>query len=134
MFLDLSNQFDLKKAETYFEKLKSDGAKIELKKVVKSRTVSQNSYLHVCLTYFSQESGYEVDELKELFSHQLPEMLRYTKDGHSFRRSTSDLSTVEMAKLITHIREVANAELGLYIPQSEEYLINKFQIDKELNL
>jgi hypothetical protein len=35
--------------------------------------------------------------------------------------------------LIDKIREIALHNLGLYIPDSEEYLINKFQIEKELS-
>jgi hypothetical protein len=83
---------------------------------------------------FCAETGYTIDESKELFSLQLPDIMRYTKQGISFRKSTADLDTKEMTVLIDKIREMALDQLGLYIPSSQEYLENKFRIDKELEL
>jgi hypothetical protein len=132
MKLDLSTPLDLKKAETYFDKLKKDGSKIELKKYMENRTLSQNSYLHCCLGYFCLHTGYTISEAKELFAQLLPEIMMYEKNGNTFRKSTSVLNTKEMNTLIDLIREVCNNELGVYVPTSEEYLISKFAIDKEL--
>lgn len=134
MLLDLSNSYDVSKAHAYLAKLVENGEKCEIKKVVKQRTVRQNAYLHVCLGFFCSETGYTIEEAKELFSFQLPELLRYEKNGMNFRRSTADLDTKEMNILIDKIREMALEQLGLYIPTSEEYLINRFQIDKELEM
>jgi hypothetical protein len=72
-----------------------------------------------------------IDEAKELFSQLMPEMLRYQKNGFEFRRSTSTLDTKEMSILIDKIRQVCSDELGVYVPDAEEYLINKFSIDRE---
>ena len=133
MKFDLSKDIDIKKADAYFDKLKRDGARIDLKKVLNRRTINQNSYLHVCLGYFCLHTGYSIDESKELFAGILPEMMRYSKNGHTFRRSTSDLDTKEMTILIDTIRNVCAEELGVYVPDSEEYLIHRFDIEKELN-
>lgn len=133
MKLDLSLEFDRNKAQVYFNKLMKDGVKIELKKIVKQRTMDQMKYLHVCLAMFANDTGYSIDETKEVFSHQLPEILRYEKNGHNFRKSTNDLDTKECGKLIDLVRQVANEELGLYIPDATEYLINRFAIEKELD-
>ena len=84
--------------------------------------------------YFCAETGYTIDEAKELFSLQLPDLMRYEKNGISFRRSTAELNTEEMTVLIDKIREMAMDQLGLYILTSEEYLINRFQIERELEL
>lgn len=73
-----------------------------------------------------------MDEAKEIFSQLMPEMLRYERNGFDFRRSTSTLNTQEMNLLIEKIRSVCSEELGVYVPNSEEYLINKFAIDKEV--
>jgi len=132
MLLDLSKQFDVNKADSYFIKLKKDGAKIELKKIEKTRTLNQNNFLYACLGMYSIESGYEIEELKSIFSLELPELLIYEKNGYKFRRSTSDLSTTEMGQLIDYIRRHANENLGLYIPDAEQYLINKFQIERDI--
>ena len=134
MLLDLSNSFDANKAIAYLDKLTKKGKRCEIKEVRNQRTNPQNSYLHVCLAMFCAETGYTIDEAKELFSTVLPDLMRYQKNGISFRRSTSELDTKEMTVLIDKIREVALDQIGIYIPTSEEYLINKFQIDRELEL
>lgn len=134
MLLDLSNSYDVSKAHAYLAKLVEKGEKCELKKVAKQRTVQQNKYLHVCFAMFCAETGYTVDEAKELFSLQLPDLMRYTKNNVSFRKSTTDLDTKAMGILIDKIRELSLSELGLYIPDAEEYLINKFQIERELEM
>jgi hypothetical protein len=133
MLLDLSNSLDAKRAQAYLDKLLEKGEQIEIRKIIKQRTVRQNSYLHVCLTMFCNETGYTIDEAKELFSMQLPDIMRYEKNGINFRKSTADMDTKDMGTLIDKIREMALDNLGLYIPDSEEYLINKFQIEKELS-
>lgn len=133
MKLDLSKQIDIQRAKTYLDKMIKDGSRVELKKYVKKRTLSQNNYLHCCLTIFSNETGYTCNEAKELFAQSLSYMF-YEKNGHTFRRSTTDLNTKEMSELIELIREVCNTELGTYIPQPEEYLVSRFEIDREYNI
>ena len=132
MKLDLSIPFNLKKAETYFEKLKKDGSKIELKKYMENRTLSQNSFLYVCLGYFAQETGFSLEESKAVLSREFGSFMVYERDGHVFRRSTSSLDTKEMTLFIDFIRRFSNEQLGLYIPDPIEYMANKFAIDKEL--
>ena len=131
MKLSLKNSIDQQKAQVYLQKLISMEADIELRKVEKSRTTSQNSYLHACLAIFCNETGYTLDEGKQMFANYLPETLLYEKNGMQFRRSTSTLNTEEMSTLIDKIRGISSDELGIYIPTSEEYLINQFQIDRE---
>jgi len=132
MLFDLSKSFDENKSDAYYQKLKKDKAKIELKKRGEKRSIDQNSYLHVCLHLYSIETGYDVEELKTIFSLELPELLIYEKNGYKFRRSTSKLSVEEMSKLINYIRKHANDNIGLYIPTSEEYLINQFQVERDI--
>jgi hypothetical protein len=77
------------------------------------------------------ETGYDIAEAKDVFADMLPELMLYKKNDRVFRVSTSKLSTTEISKLIDLIRETCSNEFGRYIPTSEEYLISKFQIDKE---
>lgn len=132
MLLNFDKEFDRKKGIAYFKKLLDDRCWADLKKPKKQRTVRQNSYLHVCLGFFCAETGYTILEAKELFSHQLPDIMRYTKKGLSFRRSTADLDSKEMNILIDTIRDMSLHQLGIYIPTSEEYLMNRFEIEKEI--
>lgn len=134
MLLDLRNSIDVKRARAYLDNLIEKGAKVELKKVPQIRTLKQNAFLHVCLGYFCAETGFTIDEAKEIFSRELPDMMRYEKNGSHFRKSTAELDTKEMTILIDKIREVALDQLGLYIPTSQEYLENKFRIERDLEL
>lgn len=131
MKLSLNNSIEVAKARTYLEKLIKDGANIELRKVMPARSLDQNSYLHVCISIFSDATGYDREEVLELMSHQIPEIMRYEKNGHDFRKSTTKMDTKEMSILIELIRKTSSEQLGVYIPDSEEYLINKFQIEKQ---
>lgn len=131
MFLDLSNATDVKKAETYFSKLKKGKEKIELKKLIKKRSLNLNSYLHVVITLFAIEYGYTLDESKTLLK-RLCGFMVYEKEGVKFLKKTSKLDNKECSDFVSWIRNYASQQ-GLYIPTAEEYKLNQFNIDKEIN-
>lgn len=56
MRYDLSNPMHLKNAQAYFDKLCAKGAVVELTEKVQ-RTLSQNSYLHLIISYFACQMG-----------------------------------------------------------------------------
>ena len=132
MLLDLSKELDKKKAESYFEKLMKDGAKIELKKVQEKRSINQNSYLHVCVAMICQESGYTIEEGKTELKRQFGKYFIYEKNGSKFLLSSRELDTVQMTEWIDWIRQMAIDTLGIYIPTPEEYIQNQFEIDRQL--
>ena len=134
MLLDFSNSIDVGRARAYLDKLVKEKKRCEIKAIRERRTIRQNAYLHVCLGMFCTETGYTVDEAKELFSLQNPDEFRYAKNGVSFRKPTSEMNTKEMTNFIELIRSMAYDQLGLYIPTSQEYLENQFQIERELEL
>ena len=134
MKLDLSIEFDKNKAVFYLDKLIQKKAKIELKEITKPRSDAQRNYLHICLSMFSEETGYSIEEAKELFAEQLPELMFYEKKEHRFRRSTNDLDSKEMAILIDYIRSFCMDQLGIYVPTSEEFLVNRFQLEKQYGI
>lgn len=132
MLFDGSNSFDANKAQTYLDKLIKSGSKFEIKKPKEVRTINQNSYLHVCIAMFCNETGYTREQALEFFSFKLPEILRYDFKGMNLIKSTTTLDTKEMTVLIDTIREFCSDQLGVYVPTSEDYLIHQFQIRKEL--
>lgn len=131
MLLDLSNNTDVKKAETYFSKLVETKERIELKKIIKGRSLNLNSYLHVCITLFAIEYGYTLDEAKTLLKRQCS-FMTYEKEGFKFLKKTSKLDNAECSKFVEWIRNYASQQ-GLYIPDAEEYKLNQFNIDKQIN-
>ena len=135
MKYDLTNSIDATSAQLYLDKLIEEGAKIELKKIRGKRTLKQNSYFHVVITIFAMELGYTIEEaktmLKRMYSNAEPSMI-YQKKGYKFLRSTTTMDTKELTNFIEWIRNYAATDAGIYIPTSEEYLINQFNIDKQI--
>lgn len=129
MKLDLSKQIDLNKAKTRFEQLVEKGSKIELKEIRPTRSLPQNSYLHVCLSLYGIHFGYTLNESKTDLKRNYG--LVYEKGGKKYLRSTANLDSKELTQFIEYIRDVAGQN-GCYIPTSEEYLQNKFAIDREI--
>ena len=114
---------------TRFEQLAEKGAKIELKEIRPTRSLPQNAYLHVCLSLYGIHFGYTLNEAKTDLKRNYG--LVYEKSGKKYLRSTSNLDSKELTEFIEYIRDVAGQN-GCYIPTSEEYLQNKFSIDKEI--
>ena len=131
MLLDLAIQEDLKKAELYFKTMVISKFKIELKRILPNRSISLNSYLHVCISLFSIEFGYTLEESKTLLKRKCSFMI-YEKNGLKFLKKTSTLNNKECSEFVEFIRTYA-AQQSLYIPDAVEYKTNKFNIDKEIN-
>ena len=129
MKYNLKEQIDLNKAMTRFEALVEKGAKIELKEIRPTRSLPQNAYLHVCLSLYGIHFGYTLNESKTDLKRNYG--LVYEKSGKKYLRSTANLDSKELTEFIEYIRDVAGQN-GCYIPTSEEYLQNKFSIDKEI--
>ena len=131
MKYDLSNSLDQSKAKVYFDKLILKNDKIELKAIKGSRSISINSYLHVCITLFAIEFGYTLAEAKTLLKREC-EFMIYEKNGLKFLVETSKQNNEECSKFVEWIRNYANQQ-GLYIPDANEYKENKFTIDREID-
>lgn len=129
MKYDLSNSLDKQKAITAFKNHLEKGSKVELKKINPIRSLSQNSYLHVCLSLAGIFYGYTLEECKTVFKRDAK--MFYEKNGEQFLLSTAELKTDEMTGFIDYIRTKCGKD-GCYIPTSEEYLTNKFSIDREI--
>ena len=130
MKFDLSNEFDVNKAKTYFNTLLSKQKQVEVKEVRKKRTLSQNAYLHVCITLFAIEFGYTLYEAKILLKRESSFMI-YEKNDVLFLKQTRNMDSSELTKFVEFIRNYS-AGLGCYIPSSEEYLTNRMQIDRQI--
>ncbi len=131
MKYDLANNLELKQFDTYSDKLKESNSKVELKKLSNKRSISINSYLHVCISLFAIEYGYTLSEAKTLLKREC-EFMRYEKNGSIFLVETSKQSNDECSKFVSWIRNYASKQ-GLYIPDAEEYKENKFSIDREID-
>lgn len=130
MKLDLSKSFDASKALNRLQQLIEKGAKIELREILKKRTINQNSYLHACISLFAVEFGYTLEEAKTHLKREC-EFMRYVKGDEVFLKQTSGMDTKQLSDFIEWIRNYSS-EKGCYIPSAGEYLENQFYIDKEI--
>jgi hypothetical protein len=129
MKLDLSDLNDLTRGQIYFEKLVKDGAKIDLKRVNKPRSIKQNSYVHVLFQLWSNHFGYTLDEGKQVVKKQLDYV--YHKNGETFLVKTSGMDTKQLSVFVDRFRNWSASE-GCYLPTSEEYLLRHFDYSKEI--
>lgn len=131
MLINPNNELELKKANTYYKKLVDSKSKFELRKIIPKRSISLNSYLHVCISIYAIEYGYTLKEAKTYLKRICPFMV-YEKNGQKFLKETSKMDNLECSDFVEWIRNYS-AQNGLYIPEAEEYKLNKYEIDKQID-
>ena len=119
MILDLNISPDLQKAQVYFDKLKADNAKIELKKIPAKRTIKQNSYVHKLFTLWASEYGNTVLDAKNAIKRVLGYTHSNPIDGVIEVDETSKMDTKELTIFIDKFR-TWSAHGGYYLPSSDE--------------
>lgn len=108
--------YEAKRASEYLKRLYEKKNIVEVKKVSKTRSLNQNSYLHLTFSIFGLELGYEASEAKTIYKRLAnPELYIYEKNGQAFLRSSAELTTKEMSDSIEKWRKYA-AEQGVDIP------------------
>lgn len=129
MIYNSSNELQKKQAVEKMNYFISKGKTFELKAKNPKRSISQNSYLHLILTWFAIETGYTMEEVKqEIFKKHVNSATFY--DGEfegkieGFKierwRSTASLDTSEMTLAIDRFRNFSSIELGIYLPEPKE--------------
>jgi hypothetical protein len=131
--LDLSIDYDLERFKAYSEKLIKKQAKTELKEIKAKRSISQNSYFHLCVSFFCNHAGYSLTEGKTILKRAFGKFMVYELNGNKFLTSSANIDTLQLTEFIDWIRNIACFEnLGVYVPTPEEYIENQYQIDREL--
>jgi hypothetical protein len=129
---NLSEISEHKAALVKLNHLISKSVIVEIKEIRAKRTIKQNSYLHVILTIFANETGYTVEESKILFARLFGKFMIYEKNGHKFKQSTSSLDTMQLTEYIDFIRHYSSEEAGIYLPTPDEYLKNQISYDNQM--
>lgn len=131
MKLDLSIPLDQNKFATYSTKMLEGGKQIEFKEIRKSRTLKQNSYLHVIITLYAIHFGSTLEEAKTDLKRECS-FMRYKRNDNIYLKSTAKLDTKELTEFIEWLRNYSSLN-GCYLPTSEEYLSQKFDIDRDID-
>lgn len=127
MIYNLNNEWEIPRFKEYVNKLFKDRAIVEVKKRLPNRTLAQNSYLHLLLSYFACELGYSLEEVKldyfkKTCNRDLFERKKINKQGKeiTYMRSSSELTTGEMTTAIERFRNYSQAQADIYLPAANE--------------
>ena len=132
MRYNLSIQQNALAAKEKLQHLIKKGAKIELTEKRGRRTLSQNAYLHLILSWWGLSHGYTLEESKQYFKDLNRNYYYYEKKGKTFIKSTSGVNTKELTIHIEQFRDWS-AENGLYIPApNEQHQIESIQNQLEI--
>ena len=128
MWFNLKNVFELEKFRAKVTELENKGAMVELKEK-RGRSLNQNAYCHLAISYFALQIGLPMQEVKDAYfknycNHELFARKRYDKIlnvEREYLRSTTELTKDEMSLAIDRFLKFA-AEQGVYIAPSDEYI------------
>ena len=138
MLYDLSIELQAENFKKRCNALFKKKCLVDLTERKPQRTLRQNAYLHVILSYFGLQFGYKTDEVKdyhfkrivnaELFVRKVTDVI--TGEERVTLRSSSDLTTEEMTIAIERFRNWAADVAGVYIPSPEEHrMVEQMEIE-----
>ena len=141
MIYNLKNELDAKNARARLELLEKRGSVIELTEKKPRRTISQNSYLHLILSYFAVQTGNTLEWVKQQYYKKYcnPDIFVCEKEDMlmgrriKYIRSSSELSTDERSLSISRFRNWSASEAGIYLPEATneaEMLALQVEVDR----
>lgn len=131
MLYNLEKDIDRKNFEFKVENMLKNKKQVELKERREKRSISANAYLHVCISMCAIEWGYTLEECKVLLKRECSFMVYY-KNDKAFLKETRKMDSKELSDFVEWIINYAGRN-NLFIPSSDDYLKNQFEIDKEIN-
>ena len=139
MIYNTEIELDKLKANERFYYLISNKKTFELKEVKPKRSIRQNSYLHLILSWYSLEYGETLAYIKqEVFKKQINKDIfefeyvnKKTGEIRLAYKSTSQLDSKEMTTAIDRFRNYASKEAGIYLPEPND-LVFLNEIKKEV--
>ncbi|HET8837891.1 MAG TPA: hypothetical protein VFM82_02730 [Flavobacteriaceae bacterium] len=140
MIYNAQIEIDIYRAEERLKWLIEKGKRFELTEKKEKRSISQNSYLHLVLTWYAIEYGDTLEYVKqEVFKKQInPDIFRtehINKKTGEIRddwRSTADLDTGELTTAIDRFRNYSSKEAGIYLPEPRDMvLLNQIEAEIE---
>lgn len=126
MIYDLNKPLDREKFKARVNHLYAKGVQVELVEKT-SRSLSQNSYLHVLLGILAIDQGVTMEYAKEFYykRHVNADLFLLHKEDKilgqvEVLRSSRELTKEEMSISIDKLRNWASQELGCYLPSADE--------------
>jgi len=131
MRYDTAKEIDRNRLFAKLDTLLKKQSHIEVKEIKPIRSLKNNAYLHVCITLFAIEFGYDLENAKRLLKQNCSFMY-YFKGETKLLKATAKLNDKELCDFIDWIRTYSGMQ-GCYIPTPEEYITNRYEIDKEID-
>ena len=130
MIYNLNNPYEKDEFRAVVDDMIAKKAVVELKRKYPKRTLKQNSYLHLILSYFASQYGCTATEAKEDYFKTLcnPTLFIRKKINRfgfeiTYRRSSRDLDTREMTIAIESFRNWAAQFVYIPAPNEHEALL-----------
>lgn len=117
MKYDLSIVSERERADKYYERLKKQGARIQIKKFVPKRSLNQNDYWYKLLDIMAKEIGEDKEYLKQVVKWECAFYKEHK--GRIIYRSSADLDKKEFGKLIDKTVELAEIA-GIRLPTLDQ--------------
>lgn len=140
MIYNLSDPLQKEQFKLRCNKLYSEGKTVELTEKT-NRTLKQNSYLHLILSYFALQYGESMEFIKVEFFKKLvnPDTFLLEKEDRilgkvKFLRSSAALTPKEMTDCIERFRNWAAKEACIYLPAPNEHdMVGAMRLEVEKN-
>lgn len=141
MRYDGTNALHAAQARAKLEKLIKDGKVFDLTEKKPQRSLNQNSYLHVLISYFACQYGETAEWVKREYYKKLVNPDTFIREREDkflgrikYLRSSAELTTEEMALSIDRFRDWASQSSGIYLPSpDEDRLISLMEMEIERN-
>lgn len=133
MWYNLSNPLERESFTLRTQQLTTDGAAMVELTVKRPRSLRQNAYLHLAISYFALQLGYTAQEVKDAYFKRLcsPDLFLRTRHDpilgcdREYLRSTRSLTKDETTLAINRFLQFA-AQHGIYIASPDEYVALQF--------
>jgi len=142
MWYNSQKPIDVQNAKEKMQKYIQEGKVFELNEDREQRSIDQNSYLHLILSWYGLEYGETMKYIKEeVFKKQVNRDLFIleivnpkTNEIREGWKSTKDLNTEQMTMAIERFRDYSAKEAGFYIPDAvEKKFIEQMKIEVKNN-
>lgn len=139
MIYNSTNKFDVEKAKTRFNWLLENNKTFELTEKRAKRSISQNSYLHLILSWYALEYGETMEYIKQdVFKKEINKDIfqteytnKKTGEIRTDWKSTSNIDSKEMTTAIDRFRNYSSKEAGIYLPEPNDMAFLQ-QIENEI--
>ena len=141
MRYDGSNELHAAQARARLENLIAGKKVFDITEKKPQGSLSQNSYLHVLLSYFACQIGETMEYVKREYFKKLVNPATFIREREDkflgrikFLRSSADLDKDEMTLCIDRFRNWSSAKAGIYLPSPDEgRMISLMEIEIERN-